>query len=105
MSEEEETFIRRMFESYDVNENGVLDREEFYKVFKSMVKQLSDNQTEEELDVIAGEAIVKFDLNKNGIIEYNEFKELVRFLIDEKGLSVNNYWKISEDIFIKWFYG
>ena len=91
MSEEEETFIRRMFESYDVNENGVLDREEFYKVFKSMVKQLSDNQTEEELDVIAGEAIVKFDLNKNGIIEYNEFKELVRFLIDEKGLSVNNY--------------
>ena len=90
MAQDEETFIRRMFESYDDNENGVLDREEFFKVFKTMVKQLSDNQTEEELDVIAGEAIVKFDLNKNGIIEYNEFKELVRFLIDEKGLSIND---------------
>ena len=90
MAQDEETFIRRMFESYDDNENGVLDREEFFRVFKTMVKQLSDNQTEEELDVIAGEAIVKFDLNKNGIIEYNEFKELVRFLIDEKGLSIND---------------
>ena len=89
MSEEEETFIRRMFKSYDDNENGVLDREEFFKVFKTMIKQLSDNQTEEELNVIAQEAIVKFDLNKNGIIEFNEFKELCRFLIDEKGLSIN----------------
>ena len=92
MAADEETFIRRMFKSYDDNENGVLDREEFFKVFKNMVKQLSDNQTEEELDTIAQEAIVKFDLNKNGIIEYNEFQELVRFLIDEKGLSINNYF-------------
>ncbi len=92
MAADEETFIRRMFKSYDDNENGVLDREEFFKVFKNMVKQLSDNQTEEELDSIAQEAIVKFDLNKNGIIEFNEFQELVRFLIDEKGLSINNYF-------------
>ena len=90
MSSEEEIFVKRMFNSYDENNNGTLEREEFCKVFKSMLRKLSDDQTEEELDSIAKEAIIKFDLNKNGTIELNEFKDLVRFLIDEKGLSVNN---------------
>ena len=86
----EETFIRRMFDSYDVNNNGVLEREEFCKVLKSMIKELYSEQTEEELDQIAKEAIEKFDFNKNGIIEMNEFAQFVRFLIDEKGLSIND---------------
>ena len=55
-----------------------------------MVKQLADDQTEEELDQITKEAIVKFDLNQNGTIEFEEFNDLVRFLIDEKGLSIDN---------------
>ena len=78
-----------MFQSYDDNNNGVLDREEFSKVLKSMIKQLADGQSDEELDEIAKEAVEKFDLNKNGIIEFAEFNDLVRFLIDEKGLSIN----------------
>ena len=90
MANEEETYIRRMFQSYDDNENGVLDREEFYKVLKSMIKALAENQTDEEIDLIAKEATDKFDLNKNGTIEFDEFYELVKFLIDEKGLSINN---------------
>ena len=89
MATDEETYIRRMFQSYDDNGNGVLDREEFYKVLKSMIKTLAEDQSEEELDKIAEEATIKFDLNKNGIIEFNEFNNLVRFLIDEKGLSIN----------------
>ena len=90
METEEETYIRRMFVSYDDNKNGALDREEFYKVFKSMLQQLAYNQTEEEINKIAEEATEKFDLNKNGIIEFEEFNNLVRFLIDEKGLSISN---------------
>ncbi len=90
MATDEATFIRRMFESYDDNDNGVLDKEEFCKVLKNMVKQLADDQTEEELDQITKEAIVKFDLNQNGTIEFEEFNDLVRFLIDEKGLSIDN---------------
>ena len=89
MATDEATYIRRMFQSYDDNNNGVLDREEFYKVLKSMIKQLAENQTEEELDMIAKEATEKFDLNQNGKIEFDEFNDLVRFLIDEKGLSIN----------------
>ena len=41
MANEEETYIRRMFQSYDDNENGVLDREEFYKVLKKYDKSIS----------------------------------------------------------------
>ena len=89
MDTDEATFIRRMFQSYDDNNNGVLDREEFSKVLKSMIKKLADGQSDEELDEIAKEAVEKFDLNKNGIIEFAEFNDLVRFLIDEKGLSIN----------------
>ena len=90
MDTDEATFIRRMFQSYDDNNNGVLDREEFSKVLKSMIKKLADGQSDEELDEIAKEAVEKFDLNKNGIIEFGEFNDLVRFLIDEKGLSIYN---------------
>ena len=90
METEEDTFIRRMFRSYDDNENGVLDKEEFCKVLKSMIKQLANDKTEEELELITKEGVEKFDQNQNGKIEFNEFYELVRFLIDEKGLIINN---------------
>ena len=87
-TEKEEVFIRRMFDSYDLNNNGVLEKEEFCKVLKTMINQLAGDQTEEELNQIAQEAIEKFDLNKNGIIEKEEFYQFVKFLIDEKGLSI-----------------
>ena len=88
-AKKEDTFIRRMFESYDANNNGVLEKEEFYKVLRTMLKQLSEDQSDEEINQIASEAIEKFDLNKNGMIEIEEFKSFVKFLIEEKGLSVD----------------
>ena len=90
MDPEEETFIRRMFNSYDLDDNGYLDKMEFYKVVKRLVESLAEGQTEEEINQITNDAVEKFDLNKNGKIEYNEFRELVIFLIEEKGLSINN---------------
>ena len=90
MDPEEETFIRRMFNSYDLDDNGYLDKMEFYKVVKRLVESLAEGQTEEEINQITNDAVEKFDLNKNGKIEYNEFRDLVIFLIEEKGLSINN---------------
>ncbi len=55
-----------------------------------MIKDLSEGQTDEEIEEIAKESIDRFDLNQNGKIEYDEFRELVKFLIDEKGLAINN---------------
>ena len=90
MDPEEETFIRRMFNSYDLDDNGYLDKTEFYKVVKRLVESLAEGQTDEEINQITNDAVEKFDLNKNGKIEYNEFRDLVIFLIEEKGLSINN---------------
>ena len=90
MDPEEETFINRMFNSYDLDDNGYLDKTEFYKVVKRLVESLAEGQTDEEINQITNDAVEKFDLNKNGKIEYNEFRDLVIFLIEEKGLSINN---------------
>ena len=90
MDPEEETFINRMFNSYDLDDNGYLDKMEFYKVVKRLVESLAEGQTDEEINQITNDAVEKFDLNKNGKIEYNEFRDLVIFLIEEKGLSINN---------------
>ncbi len=79
-----------MFNSYDDDDNGYLDKKEFVKVVKSLIKDLSEGQTDEEIEEIAKESIDRFDLNQNGKIEYDEFRELVKFLIDEKGLAINN---------------
>ena len=49
-SEKEQIFIRRMFDSYDANSNGVLEKDEFCKVLKAMIKELAGEQSEEELD-------------------------------------------------------
>ena len=89
MENEVELFIPRKFESYDDNNNGVLDREEFCKALKNMIRELSEDETEEELDAIVKEATEKFDLNQNGTIEFDEFHQLMKFLIEEKGLSID----------------
>ena len=91
MESPEDTFIRRMFHSYDSDDNGYLDRVEFGKVVKTMIQSLCEGQTDEEIEEITKESIEKFDLNNNGKIEFDEFRELVKFLIDEKGLAINEY--------------
>ena len=87
-SEKEQIFIRQMFDSYDENNNGVLEKNEFCKALKAMIKELVEDLSEEELDKIAEEGIEKFDLNRNWIIEKDEFQQFVKFLIEEKGLLI-----------------
>ena len=87
---DEETHIKELFNGYDTNKNGVLDREEFYKGFSDLIKSLAEGQTDDEIKKIAEEAIEKFDLNKNGQIEMNEFLNLMEFLIYDKGLSIDD---------------
>ena len=51
------------------------------------------DNNEKEIEKIAEEAIAMFDINKNGLIERNEFLSLMRFLIDEKGLSIDDTYQ------------
>ena len=90
LDEETENNIKEIFDKFDLNRNGVLDKEEFYKVCANLIKSLAEGQTEEEIKKITEEAIEKFDLNKNGTIELNEFAQLMTFLINEKGLSIDD---------------
>ena len=39
--EKEQIFIRRMFDSYDANNNGVLEKDEFFESFKSYDKRIN----------------------------------------------------------------
>ena len=88
--EEMQRNIKEIFDKFDENHNGVLDREEFFKGFSDLVKTLAEGQDEKEIKKIAEEAIEKFDLNQNGQIEFDEFIQLMLFLINEKGLSLDD---------------
>ena len=90
MNEDDLKNFKEIFDKFDENHNGVLEKEEFYKGFSGLVKLLGEGHSEEEIKKIAEEAIEKFDLNQNGIIEIDEFNELMMFLINEKGLSIND---------------
>ena len=90
MDEETQKNIKEIFDKFDLNKNGVLDKEEFFKGFSDLMKSLSEGQDEKEIQKIAQEAIDKFDLNHNGQIELEEFYQLMMFLINEKGLSLDD---------------
>ena len=89
MDEETQRTIKEIFDKFDENHNGVLDKQEFFKGFSDLIKSLSEGQSDKEIEQIAEETIEKFDLNHNGQIELDEFIQLMAFLITEKGLSLD----------------
>ena len=88
MDEYTQRTIKEIFDRFDDNHNGILEKEEFYKGFTQLIKSLAEGQSDEEIKKIADEAVEKFDLNQNGQIEIDEFSQLMLFLINEKGLSI-----------------
>ena len=88
MSQKEKEKIKVLFDKYDENKNGVLEKTEFIKVFRDLIKSLGEDMSSNEVDKIAEDAISNFDLNQNGTIEFNEFCQLISFLINEKGLNL-----------------
>ena len=88
--EKENLRINELFDENDENKTGKLNKEVFIKVFKNLMKALGQDDNDNENEKIAEEALDRFDLNQNGFIERNEFANLMRFLIEEKGLSIYN---------------
>ena len=80
--------IRKLFEKYDENKNGVLDRGEFKVVFKQILHEMGENYPEKRHEQVVEEAMNNFDNNQNGTIEYDEFVEVINFLINEKGYEL-----------------
>ena len=80
--------VRNLFEKYDLDKNGVLDKEEFIRIMVDIVKKLSEDLPDRKHLEIAEEAFTKFDMNQDKVIEFNEFYELMRFIISEKGYEL-----------------
>ena len=84
----DENYARELFNKYDINQNGALDKEEFEKMILDTLKSLGEENPEERFELIAQEGMKYFDKNKNGKIEFNEFYLLLDFLILERGFEM-----------------
>ncbi len=80
--------VKKLFEKYDFNKNGVLDPDEFVSIMVDILKSLGEDLPEKKHVEVAEEGLAQFDLNQNGTIEFNEFYEFIRFLVSEKGYSL-----------------
>ena len=77
--------VKELFEKYDLNRNGILEREEFVAIFQRILNDLGEHFPEKKNVEVCDEGLNNFDLNKNGKLEFNEFYELMSFLVTEKG--------------------
>ena len=84
----DEEEARELFNRYDKQHKGALDKEEFEKMILDILTNLGEENPEENLETIAQEGMKNYDNNKNGKIEFNEFFNLLDFLILEKGYEM-----------------
>ena len=80
--------VRNLFEKYDLDKNGVLDKNEFVRIMVDILKKLGEDLPERKHLEVAEEGFTKFDLNDNKVIEFSEFYEFMRFIISEKGYEL-----------------
>ena len=80
--------VRKLFEKYDLNKNGVIDPDEFLHVMMDILKELGENLPEKKHKEVAEEGLQRFDLHNNGKIEYDEFFEFINFVVSEKGYNL-----------------
>lgn len=80
--------VRELFELYDFNKNGVLEKEEFIQIFTKLLKGIGQDMPEKRHEQVAQEGLEKFDVNKNGQIEFEEFLNVITFFVEEKGYQL-----------------
>ena len=80
--------VRKLFEKYDLNKNGVIDPDEFLHVMMDILKELGENLPEKKHKEVVEEGLQRFDLDNNGKIEYDEFFEFINFVVSEKGYNL-----------------
>ena len=80
--------VRALFEKYDLDKNGVLDKKEFIKIMVDILKELGENLPEKKHLEVAEEGFSRFDFNENRMIEFSEFYEFIRFIVSEKGYEL-----------------
>ena len=84
----DETKVKNLFEKYDKNRNGVLEKNEFIKILVDILTDLGEDLPVKKHLEVAEEGFERFDLNKNGKIEYKEFCDFITFVVCEKGYTL-----------------
>ena len=80
--------VKKLFEKYDFNKNGVIDPDEFMAIMMDILNQLGEELPEKKHREVAEEGLQRFDLDNNGKIEYNEFFDFINFVVSEKGYTL-----------------
>ena len=80
--------VKKLFEKYDLNKNGVIDPDEFMAIMMDILKQLGEELPEKKHREVAEEGLQRFDLDNNGKIDYNEFFDFINFVVSEKGYTL-----------------
>ena len=80
--------VKRLFEKYDFNKNGVIDPDEFMSVMVDILTQLGEDLPQKKHREVAEEGLQRFDLDNNGTIDYNEFFDFINFIVSEKGYTL-----------------
>jgi len=92
MSEEEQKACALLFNAYDINKNGLLDRKELWNIFSILDMDMPKNKYI-DLDVV----IVSMDMNNDTSIELSEFvSEMLSRLYAEAGEKANIVWEEDE---------
>ena len=78
--------IQKLFNKYDKNKNGVIEKSELTDCFKEIIGAIEE-MSPEELEKIVNEGMKNFDENSNGVIELNEFSNIIKFFVEEKGIT------------------
>lgn len=86
MGKIQKNIILNLFNKYDKNNNGVIERNELAEAFKEIIGSVEDISPE-KLEALLNEGMKNFDVNANGVIELNEFEQIIKFLIEEKGIN------------------
>ena len=79
---------KELFEKYDLDKNGVLDKGEFIRIMTDILRELGEYLPEKKHLEVAEEGFKRFDINKNKLIEFNEFYDFMRFIVSEKGYDL-----------------
>ena len=80
--------VKMLFEKYDLNKNGIIEKNEFIRIMTVILKELGEEADDNKIKEVVEEGLEEFDLNENGKLEYDEFFEFIHFLVTEKGFEL-----------------